>query len=70
MSSRWNGSRCVPSEGHPKVRENFSPAEREVAPQAVRDSSSVILSNLMGPLGLILTILIIVGVCIIIHNHK
>ena len=30
----------------------------------------MILSNLMGPLGLILTILIIIGVCIIIHNHK
>ena len=52
-----------------KERDTFTPVDRER--EAVRDSSvSIIVSNLMGPLGLILTILIIVGVCIVIHNHK
>ena len=69
--TRWNGTRCVSGGGKEKERPSFSPAEREVAAPPPRDSStSIILSNLMGPLGLILTILIIVGVCIIIHNHK
>ena len=52
-----------------KERDTFTPVDRER--EAVRDSSvSIIVSNLMGPLGLILTILMIVGVCIVIHNHK
>ena len=72
--SRWNGSSCVSSPGHGvtqkfKERDTFTPVDRER--EAVRDSSvSIIVSNLMGPLGLILTILMIVGVCILIHNHK
>ena len=45
-------------------------SERIIKPNVVRDDLSLILGNLMGPLGLILTILIIIGVCIIIHNHK
>ena len=71
FSSRWNGTQCVASPGHGvKERQNFTPEDRLIEPKVVRDDLSLILSNLMGPLGLILTILIIIGVCIVIHNHK
>ena len=73
LLSRWNGTQCVSSPGHGvKERQNFAPDDRErlTEPKVVRDDLSLIVSNLMGPLGLILTILIIIGVCIIIHNHK
>ena len=69
--NRWNGTQCVSSPGQGvKGRQGATPEDRIIQPKVVRDDLSLILSNLMGPLGLILTILIIIGVCIIIHNHK
>ena len=74
---RWDGGDCVHSPGSNKdpVQDSLAVSDEEGAEEEEDDRSSNddisrVLNKLFGSLGFLIVVLLIIGVCIVLHNHK
>ena len=73
---RWDGGDCVHSPGSNKdpVRDSLAVSDEEGAEEeedrSSNDDISRVLNKLFGSLGFLIVVLLIIGVCIVLHNHK